>query len=209
MTMARIPNATFAPEEGPQGPGQRLKLRAHAGEVLPGGMLLEFARPSVMHAYHEAGFDLLYLENEHMLFSPVQIVDTVAAARGLHLPAIAKISQLERDETTPLLGPGDFSVEMGRPGEADYPDVRGPMEEILALSKRRGVPFSTTPLSSQSAREWVAKGGSFFETGDELSLIYEGASQLVRESRMFENEAVARRNDASQTGRKSRRQTAR
>jgi 4-hydroxy-2-oxoheptanedioate aldolase len=246
-------------------------------------MLLEFARPSLVRTYREAGFDFLYIENEHMLFDPSAMADTVAAARSSDLPVISKISQLDRGEITRLLdcgvvgiqlprtetreqiealrdfikfpplgtravapglgnsdfrqpvswpkwleeqnaettlvahietrkgyqnaevitatpgvdmvyvGPGDFSVEMGRPGEPDHPDVRGPMEEIIELCKLHGVPFGTTPFSAESARWWVMKGASFFEARDELSLIYDGASQLVREYRKFEREYAALR----------------
>ncbi len=42
------------------------------------------------------------------------------------------------------IGPGDFSVEMGQPGDWDHPDVVGPAEEILDLCKAHNVPFGTT-----------------------------------------------------------------
>src|SRR5262245_17823612 len=231
--MARSPVGTGESPSHLQagGPGRQLKARMRAGEVLVGGMLLEFTRPSVVRTYREAGFDFLYLENEHMYFDPTAIADTAATARSIGLPVIAKISQLERGETTRLLdcgvvaiqlprsetreqietlrnlikfpplgtravapglgnsdfrqpanwaqwleeqnaettlvahietrkayrnaeaiiatpgvdmvyvGPGDFSVEMGHPGEPDHPDVRRPMEEILDLCRHYGVPF--------------------------------------------------------------------
>ena len=77
------------------------------------------------------------------------------------------------------IGPGDFSIEMGRPGDYDHPDVVGPMENILALCKKHGVPFGTTPSSPERAGEWAAKGASFFETTDEIYFIYQGARQVV------------------------------
>jgi 4-hydroxy-2-oxoheptanedioate aldolase len=89
------------------------------------------------------------------------------------------------------LGPGDFSVEMGHPGEPDHPEVRGPMEKILDLCKKYSVPFGTTPFSAKAARRWIAKGARFFEVGDELSLIYEGASKLVQEYQGFQTEYAA------------------
>lgn len=251
------------------GPGRQLKARLRAGEILLGGILLEFARPSLVRQYRQAGFDFLYIETEHMLFSPPALADTVAAARSCGLPAIAKTPLLERSETTRLLdcgvvgiqlprtetreqvetlrglikfppngtraaapglgnsdyrppsdwkswleeqdaetvlvvhietragyenaeaivstpgvdmvyvGPGDFSVEMGRPGEPEHPDVAGPMEEILRLCKKHGVAFGTTPFSDTGAGRWIRNGAKFFETRDELSMIYESASNLV------------------------------
>ena len=81
------------------------------------------------------------------------------------------------------VGPGDFSIEMGHPGNYDHPEVRGPMEEILQLCAEHGVPFGTSVSGSAAAGEWIARGARFFETVDELTLIAEGAARLVREYR--------------------------
>ena len=79
--------------------------------------------------------------------------------------------------------PGDFSVEMGHPGDYDHPDVAGPLQEILALCVQQEVPFGTTPSSAESARRLVAQGARFFEAVDESTLIYEGAARLIRDFR--------------------------
>ena len=83
------------------------------------------------------------------------------------------------------VGPGDFSVEMGQPGQPDHPDVRGPMEEILQLCKKHGIPFGTTALGPEAARRWVEQGALFFEAEDERNLILEGATKLVEAYRAF------------------------
>ena len=83
------------------------------------------------------------------------------------------------------VGPGDFSVEMGQPGQPDHPDVRGPMEEILQLCKNHGVPFGTTASGPEAARRWVEQGALFFEAEDERNLILEGATRLVEAYRAF------------------------
>jgi 4-hydroxy-2-oxoheptanedioate aldolase len=253
------------------GPGRQLKARLKAGHILIGGILVEFTRPSLVLQYRAAGFDFLYIENEHMLFSPPAFADTVTVARSCGLPVIAKIAQLERPETTRLLdcgvvgiqlprtetreevetlrglikfppngtraiapgignsdfrrpaswkkwmkeqdsetllvvhietklgyenaeaiistpgvdmvyvGPGDLTVELGHPGEPEHSDVAGPMNEILELCEKYKVPFGTTTFSKKATGQWVRKGARFFETKDELELIYEGASRLVKE----------------------------
>ena len=38
-------------------------------------------------------------------------------------------------------GPGDTSLEFDHPGDWDHPDVRGPMEHVLDLCLRHGVPI--------------------------------------------------------------------
>lgn len=257
------------------GPGRHLKARLKAGDVLIGGILSEYARPSLTRLYRQAGFDFLYIETEHVFFSPSDLADTVLAARNSGLPVVAKVPQLVRAETTKLMdcgvvgiqlpraetraeietlksymkfppagtraiapgygnsdylrpgdwgtwmaeqdaetslvvhietkkgyenaeeivttpgvdmvyvGPGDSSVEMGQPGRFDDPAVVGPMEEVLALCKRHGVPFGTTASGIEGAGRWIRKGARFFETQDELEFIYAGASQLVRGYRAF------------------------
>ena len=81
------------------------------------------------------------------------------------------------------IGPGDFSIEMGHPGEYDHPDVSGPMEEILGICRKHEVPFGTTASGNEAARKWIERGALFFETVDEMQLILEGASRLVRDYR--------------------------
>jgi 2-keto-3-deoxy-L-rhamnonate aldolase RhmA len=96
------------------GPGRQLKARLRAGEVLVGGILAEFARPSLVRQYADAGFDFLYIETEHLNFSPPALNDTVFVARCLGLPAIAKIGQLERAETARLLDCGIVGIQLPR-----------------------------------------------------------------------------------------------
>ena len=81
------------------------------------------------------------------------------------------------------VGPGDFSIEMGHPGDYEHPTVRGAMEEILQICKHHKVPFGTTAASTAAAGQWIRQGARFFETVDELTLIAEGAARLVNEYR--------------------------
>jgi len=236
-----------------------------------GGILTEYARPSLVKLYRQAGFDFLYVEYEHVFFDPPALADLVLCARDNGLPVVAKTPQLERAEVAKLLdcgvvgiqlprtesraqvetlrdylkfppagsravapgygnsdyvppadwaawmrdqdaettlvvhietragwekaeeivstpgvdmvylGPGDFSISLGHPGDYDHPEVLGPMEQILALCKRYGVSFGTTPSGPEAAGRWVAAGARFFEAADELALLHEAASRLVRE----------------------------
>lgn len=77
------------------------------------------------------------------------------------------------------VGPGDFSIAMGHPGNYDHDAVVGPMREILALCREHNVPFGTTASNIEAAKVWVESGARFFETVDEMSLIYEGAAKTV------------------------------
>ena len=60
------------------------------------------------------------------------------------------------------VGPGDFSIAMGHPGDYDHRDVAGPMEEILAICKQHGVPFGTTASGIEAAQRWIGKVRTIF-----------------------------------------------
>jgi 4-hydroxy-2-oxoheptanedioate aldolase len=257
----------------PEGPGQLLKRRLQEGDLLLGGMIYEYARPSLVKIYVEAGFDFLYIENEHTTFGGAALADTILCARDNGLPVIAKTPQLERgavakllelgvvgiqlprtetrsevetlcsylkfppqgtravapgwgnssyrqagdwqawmDEqdagttlvvhietrrgyenieeivTTPgvdmvYVGPGDFSIEMGHPGDYDHPDVSGPIHTILEVCRKHDIPFGTTPADATGAAQWADRGARFFESIDEWSLLREGAGRMVRQYR--------------------------
>ena len=254
-------------------PGRDLKQAFRQGKVLVGGMLTEYARPSLVKLYARAGFDFLYIEYEHGFFDLTTLADTVLCARDNQLPVIAKTPQLERAEVAKLLecgivgiqlprtetradvetlrsyikfpptgtraiapgygssdyvqppdwrtwmaeqdeeptlvvhietrrayenaeeiistpgvdmvyvGPGDFSIEMGHPGDYDHENVGGAMREILEICNKHNVPFGTTASGTEAARQWISRGARFFEAVDELTLIAEGAAKLVGEYR--------------------------
>ncbi len=255
------------------GPGRHLKERLKGGDVLIGGMVSEYARPSLTKLYQMAGFDFLFIEYEHTFFGPSDLADAVLAARDNGLPVISKVPELERAEVAKLLecgvvgiqlprtetrdqletlrsymkytpngtrasasgfgnsdyirpankaqwmrdqnaettvvvhietrlgyenteeiistpgvdmvyvGPGDFSIEMGHPDDRDDPEVVRAMDEILELCKKYRVPFGTTASGPEAAGRWIEKGAQFFEVVSELTLILEGASQVVSDYR--------------------------
>lgn len=101
-----------------------------------------------------------------------------------HIETALGYENAEEIITTPHLdmvyvGPYDFSISMGYPGQYDHPKVAKAMREILSLCKKHGMPFGTTPSSPKAAAEWMALGAQFFDIGDELGLIDAGARQTV------------------------------
>jgi 4-hydroxy-2-oxoheptanedioate aldolase len=257
--------------------GRNFKKRLRNGEVLIGGILSEYARASLVKLYCLAGFDFLFIENEHVLLSPTDMVDLLICARDNKLPVISKIPQLERattckyldngcvgiqlprtesrhdlevllgymkfppygtragapcfanvdyawpadhqkwlrkaDESTVLVahietaegyrnaeeiittphldmlyvGPYDFSLSMGHPGNYTHPDVLKPMNRILEICLAHKIPFGTTASSLEGAEYWMKRGVQFFEAVDELGLIAEGSRELVAQYRKIES----------------------
>ncbi len=96
------------------GPGRQLKARLAAREVLVGGMVLEYTRPSLMKLYQQAGYDFVYIEYEHAYFDMAGFADTVLAARDNGLPVVAKTPQLERQEVAKLLECGVVGMQLPR-----------------------------------------------------------------------------------------------
>ena len=79
------------------------------------------------------------------------------------------------------IGPLDFSISMGRPGEFDHPDITGPMQHILELCLRHNVAFGMSCSSAEAAGGWIARGARFFEVVDEMTMITRTAEQIVDE----------------------------
>ena len=93
---------------------QTLKQRLENGEIVFGGTVTEHLRPSVVKAFASAGFDFVFLENEHAAFEPARLADFVLCARDNHLTVIAKIPELERAETARLLEMGVMGLQLPR-----------------------------------------------------------------------------------------------
>jgi 2-keto-3-deoxy-L-rhamnonate aldolase RhmA len=77
------------------------------------------------------------------------------------------------------VGPYDFSIALGEPGQYDHPRVRQAMQRMLKVCKKHGVAFGTSASSPKVAAWWMGQGAQFFELASELALIGQGAGQLV------------------------------
>ena len=253
--------------------GRRFKQRLRGRDVLLGGTVMEYLRPSIIKAYRRAGYDFIFLETEHTTFLTPQFSDFVQSARDNGMPIISKTGKLERNEiarimdtgvvgvqlpatesreqvealidfvkyiprgtragapcfgnvdyqapdddrawlrkanaaslivlhietkpgydnidqivSTPgvdmvYVGPYDFSISMGQPGDYDHPDVRKPMMEVLRVCRKHNVPFGTTASGPKAGAQWVKAGCRFFELDDEISLVAAGAAHLVEQYR--------------------------
>ena len=106
----------------------------------------------------------------------VSLVAHIETTEGFH-NAAAIVASPHVDVV--YVGPYDFSIAMGRPGDYDHPDVTGPMRRILRLCRERQVCFGTTPSGPETARDWVRRGAGFFELGSELELLAQGARAEV------------------------------
>lgn len=129
---------------------------------------VDYSWPSV---YTEQGRDWLGNANDSTLI--VAHIETEAGWRN----AEEIITHPQLDMV--YIGPYDFSISMGHPGNYDHPDIARAMREILELCKKHGKPFGTTPSGPASAARWMADGAQFFDVIDELALVDAGARRTV------------------------------
>jgi len=140
-------------------PGRQLKGLLHAGEVLLGGMIAEYVRPSLVKLYCHAGFDFVFFEYEHGFLNPTDLVDAVLCARDNGMPVIAKTPQLERAEVAKLLDCGVVGIQLPRT------ETRADVEKLLSYLKfpprgTRAVAPSLGNTTFQQAtgnRGWITK----------------------------------------------------
>jgi 2-keto-3-deoxy-L-rhamnonate aldolase RhmA len=111
------------------GPGRELKSRLANKELLLGGMINEYSRPSLAKIYKEAGYDFLFIDYEHLYFDFESLSDTVLASRAFGLPPIAKTPQLERQEIAKLLAIGVVGIQLPRT------ETRDQVEELINYIK--------------------------------------------------------------------------
>ena len=87
-----------------------LKQRLDDGDIVFGATVCEHLRPSVVKAYVNAGFDFIFLENEHASFDPSRLADFVLCARDHGLTVVSKLGELSRADTARLLEMGAAAV---------------------------------------------------------------------------------------------------
>jgi 2-keto-3-deoxy-L-rhamnonate aldolase RhmA len=105
-----------------------LKERLRDGEIVFGGTVTEHLRPSVVKAYVNAGFDFIFMENEHASFEPARLADFVLCARDNGLTVVSKLGDLSRAETARLLEMGVMGIQLPRTETAD--DMRTLLDYI-------------------------------------------------------------------------------
>lgn len=101
-----------------------------------------------------------------------------------HIETQLGYENIEDIVTTPGLdmlyvGPYDFSISLGQPGDYDHPVVKKAIERILKLCVKHGVAFGTTTSGARPAAALVKKGCRFFEVIDEMTMIHTMSCQTV------------------------------
>ena len=170
-------------DHDPTALGRRFKQRLKGRGVLLGGSVIEYLRPSLVKLYRNAGYDFIYVENEHAMFLGPQLADFVQAARDNDMPVIAKTAQLDRAEVQRLLDCGIVGIQL------PCTESRQDLLTLLNMIKyppagtRAGAPcfgnVDYTPPANATAWLKKANAASLLIVHIETRRGYENAEQIV------------------------------
>lgn len=77
-----------------------------------------------------------------------------------------------------FIGPSDLSASMGYPGEADHPEVRHAIDDILSRAKAAGIPCGLMDLSPDRAKTYIEMGSALTAVGVDLVLLVDAIKGL-------------------------------
>ena len=163
--------------------GRELKKRLRSGDVLLGAMVMEYLRPSLVKLYRHAGFDFIFIENEHAFLLGSEQSDFVLTALDNDIPVIAKTSQLERGEVGRLLDAGVVGIQLPRTESRD--DLMALIEIVKfpPIGSRAGAPCygNVDYVLPDDDRAWLKKanGSTCIVAHIETVAGYENAEEII------------------------------
>ena len=181
--MAKSTRSDSRPSHDPTKLGRDFRQKLKRAQPLLAGSVMEYVRPSLVKLYKQAGFDFIYLENEHTTLLTPQLSDFILAARDNGLPVVAKTSQLDRGEITRLLDAGVVGIQLPRT------ESRGDLTTLIDLMKyppvgtRAAAPClgNVDYVSPQDSAQWLKKANraTLVVAHIETSRGYDNAEQIV------------------------------
>lgn len=124
-------------------------------------------------------------------FASMSMTDYLAAANEetfivIQLEEQAAVDQAEAIAAIPgvdvlMLGPADFSVLSGIPGQFDHPKVQAAVEKIAAAAKNQGKHWGMPSFSLEHARQLLALGSKLHFHMSDLTLLRRGLLNLRQE----------------------------
>lgn len=117
--------------------------------------------------------DYLRFANEET-FIAIQIEDPAAL---VHADAIAAVEGVD----VLFLGPGDFSILSGIPGQFDHPIIRNAIQTVAAAARKAGKHWGMPCLSLERAREWYDLGARFLCHGADILMVKDGLASIRKQ----------------------------
>ncbi len=104
-------------------------------------------------------------------FVVVQIEDAAAAERADEIAAVPGVDVL-------FLGPGDFSILGGFPGQMDHPAIERVMLQVADAARRAGKHWGMPCFSVEHGRRLLDMGARFIAHGADIILVKRGLEQI-------------------------------
>ena len=134
------------------------------------------------------GFGLTPLHVDHEKVGIPQMIEHINANTMVVLQIETKFAVEIRDEllSVPgidavMVGPVDLSISLGVPGEFQHPLMVEAMEKIRDSCVAHGVAPGTQTRTLALAKFWKERGMRFLGCSSETGMLFEKASELVRE----------------------------
>jgi 4-hydroxy-2-oxoheptanedioate aldolase len=106
-------------------------------------------------------------------FIVIQIEDPKALVHAEAMAAVEGVDVL-------FLGPGDFSILAGVPGQFDHPKIKDAMQTVAAAAKKAGKHWGMPIFSMDHAKEVMELGGRFLCHGADLLMVKNGLEEIAR-----------------------------
>lgn len=106
-------------------------------------------------------------------FVVIQIEDPKALQHAEAMAAVEGVDVL-------FLGPGDFSILAGIPGQMDHPQIKDAMKQIAAAAKKAGKHWGMPIFSVEHAKEVLELGGRFLCHGADLLMVKNGLEEISK-----------------------------
>lgn len=107
---------------------------------------------------------LCIIQIEHI--DAVHNLDAILAVPGIH---------------SIVIGPGDLSVSMGKPGKRDDPEIKKMIDTIISKSTASGLMIGTSiGFDTDTVCNWFEKGVQWFALGDTIGHISEGTAAVMQ-----------------------------
>ncbi len=113
-------------------------------------------------------------EANRQTFIVIQVEDQQALDRAGEIAAVDGVDVL-------FLGPGDFSILSGIPGQFDHPRVQQAIETVARAAKNAGKHWGCPAFSVDHTRQLIEMGARFIAHNADVLMVKAGMEQLRRD----------------------------
>ncbi len=121
-------------------------------------------------------------------FVIIQIEEPSALEQAEAIAAVPGVDML-------MLGPGDFSILSGVPGQMEHPSVLNALEKVASAARNTGKHWAATCASPEKIKEAVDKGASLTFHGNDQVYAKMGFDNLKRDIEELTGRVLCGRRD--------------